>query len=157
MQSAPHTVPPKPAHPDGRPRLRVVRDASVDVLSYLRPRQPADASFVQLRDAYRAHERATRGAWRLWAETTALRTWHRALVELGIPHPATGPRRLHATRHTFVSQALRADAQERALEPVTHTAGAERDRSRAFGLYAHLDWSDSCRAVAKLQDALAGA
>lgn len=97
------------------------------------------------------------GEWRLWSETTALRTWHARLVELGIPHPATGPRRLHATRHTFVSQALRADAQERALEPVTHTAGGARNRGRAFGLYAHLDWSDSCRAVAKLQDALASA
>lgn len=97
------------------------------------------------------------GEWRLWSETTAIETWRRALVQLGIPHPATGPRRLHATRHTFVSLALKADAQERALEPVTHAPSSGDGRGSAFGLYGHFDWADTCRAVAKLQDALAGA
>lgn len=41
------------------------------------------------------------------------------------------------------------------MQSAPHTVPPKRDRSRAFGLYAHLDWSDSCRAVAKLQDALA--
>ena len=78
------------------------------------------------------------------------------LMALGIPDPVSGPRRLHATRHTFVSQCLRLEAPERALQPVTHsTKSLQSERSSSFSLYAHLDWAATCKAVARLERALA--
>lgn len=88
---------------------------------------------------------------RFWNEATALKWWRKDLELLGIVHPASGPRRLHATRHTFVSQCLRLGARERALQPATHRTSSERS---AFALYAHFDWSDLCNAVRVLEEAL---
>jgi integrase len=84
-----------------------------------------------------------------WAQTSALRAWHRDLEQLGVPHPISGPRRLHSTRHTFITHLLRAGAQREAVKEITHTKGRARD---AFDLYDHhIDWDSLCAAVARLE------
>lgn len=83
-----------------------------------------------------------------WGETSLLRRWHRTLLALGIEHPSTGPRRLHAARHTFDSLLVRAGASERSVRAITHDAPAD---ASVFDRYVHLDWASLCEAVLKLE------
>lgn len=82
-----------------------------------------------------------------WKEKTALRWWHKDLLRLGIEHPPSGPRRLHATRHTFCSQLVRAGVPRELATAFTHT---ESDRSSA-ALYTHPDWPTLCAVILKLK------
>jgi integrase len=87
-----------------------------------------------------------------WYESTALDNWRADLELVGIAHPASGPRRLYAARHTFITLAIRAGADWRALEHVTHNPEDERYQDHsAFGRYVHFGWKDLCAAVAKLE------
>lgn len=83
-----------------------------------------------------------------WGQTTLLRRWHEALLAAGIDHPATGPRRLHAARHTFDSLLVRAGAAERSVRAITHDSTAD---GSTFSRYVHLDWPSLCEAVLKLE------
>lgn len=83
-----------------------------------------------------------------WGETTLLRRWHRALLRAGIEHPATGPRRLHAARHTFDSLLIRAGAAERSVRAITHDSTND---GSVFSRYVHLDWPSLCEAMLKLE------
>lgn len=53
-------------------------------------------------------------------------------------------RRLHATRHNFVTLLRRAGAPVDAIRPLTHARDSDRD---VFGSYSHLDWKAHCDAV----------
>lgn len=83
-----------------------------------------------------------------WGQTTLLRRWHEVLERAGVAHPATGPRRLHAARHTFASLLVRAGAAERSVRAITHDS--TNDRS-VFSRYVHLDWPSLCEAVLRLE------
>lgn len=83
-----------------------------------------------------------------WGQTTLLRRWHEVLERAGVAHPATGPRRLHAARHTFASLLVRAGAAERSVRAITHDSTAD---GSTFARYVHLDWSSLCEAVLKLE------
>lgn len=73
-----------------------------------------------------------------WQETTALRRWHAALTAIG-----TTPRRLHSTRHWFVSELLNRGAHPVASRSLTH-ATSGRD---AYSTYVHTSWAAKCEAV----------
>lgn len=79
-----------------------------------------------------------------WLERAALSAWRRDLKTLGLPG-----RRLHATRHTFISQLLRAHADREAVRSFTH-ARATKIRD-PFDFYAHLDWRATCEELLRLQ------
>jgi integrase len=83
-----------------------------------------------------------------WGQTTLLRRWHEVLERAGVAHPATGPRRLHAARHTFASLLVRAGAAERSVRAITHDSTAD---GSTFSRYVHLDWPSLCEAVLKLE------
>lgn len=90
-----------------------------------------------------------RGFLARWNERTALRSWRKDLATVGIPEPSGGPRRLHATRHTFVSLLLRAGVSELVIARMTHPGRARGSSSSSVLLYAHEDWSSLCKAVLK--------
>lgn len=130
------------------PRPRLVSRAThrpitvADVLSHHRPR-PAEAfTFAELAESFLAQARAD------WGQTTLLRRWHEVLERAGVAHPATGPRRLHAARHTFASLLVRAGAAGRSVRAITHDSTAD---GSTFARYVHLDWSSLCEAVLKLE------
>jgi integrase len=84
-----------------------------------------------------------------WTEKTALRAWHADLIAVGIPHPSSAPRRLHSTRHTFVSLLRRAGADKDAVRAIVNdSAGSAGD---VLDTYQHLDWPSLCAAVALLK------
>jgi len=85
-----------------------------------------------------------------WSEGTALRWWHQDLEAVGIPHPASGPRRLHATRHTFITALLDAGADADAVRMITH-ADPGRGSADAFYHYDHSRWPRAKRAAALFQ------
>jgi len=89
-----------------------------------------------------------KGAPKHWHERTALRRWKMDLARQNLKDLPGGPRRLHATRHTFISLCLRAGASRDALQTVTHAPMS--DGRSAFDLYSHYDWAALCRAVAVL-------
>ena len=63
---------------------------------------------------------------------------------------------MQTAAHIVLPQCLRLEAPERALQPVTHsTKSLQSERSSSFSLYAHLDWAATCKAVARLERALA--
>lgn len=101
-----------------------------------RPVEPSDPLFPK---DVRSGER--------WSETSCLRAWRQDLLSLGITHPADGPRRLHATRHTFISQLHAAGGDSRNIAFMTHK---ETPRS-AFSRYVHPGWPVLCRTVLLLQ------
>lgn len=72
-----------------------------------------------------------------WREKTALAWWRRHLVRLGIPHPPTGARKFHATRHSFISLLIELGAPAPAVREITHKGRANRD---AFWLYVHANF-----------------
>ena len=86
----------------------------------------------------------TREGPRPWHETTALNWWRRDLEVCGIEHPACGPRRLHATRHSFVTNMLEAGADRNAVETLTHKVSGG---SHAFRGYDHPSWERVCSAM----------
>ncbi len=102
-----------------------------------RPHQPDDPIFWRAKP------------WRevgRWTHTTALRKWHADLELLGIAHPASGKRRLHATRHTFISRLLAAGAQAIHVERLTHAPS----KRTAFSYYVHHDRDRLRATVAQL-------
>lgn len=80
-----------------------------------------------------------------WHETTLLRAWHRDLLTVGIEHPSSGPRRFHATRHTFCSALLEAGAQERVIEAMTHRPS--KVGSTSLPVYLHASHAAKCEAI----------
>lgn len=88
------------------------------------------------------------GEVRRWSERTALNRWHDDQAAVGIARPAAGPRRLHSTRHTFVSLLInRWGAQERSVRMITHCdPKTGRD---AFERYVHGYWPALVEAVSK--------
>lgn len=99
---------------------------------FFRDPRPDDPLFVY---------RRWRGEIRRWATRRALTLWRRELGDLGIE-----PRRLHATRHTFISLLLRAGAPERVVRLFTHQK-PKKERN-PFDMYVHLDsWADRCEAI----------
>ena len=92
----------------------------------------------------------TGGRRKIFDQREALDDWKSDLRVLGIPDPPSGPRRLYATRHTFVTLALKGGADLRAIEQITHTSLSERRGSSVLH-YAHdLGWPELCAAVRKL-------
>lgn len=91
-------------------------------------------------------QEARAGEPRRWQRMTALRGWRALLEDLEIPSPAAGPRRLHATRHTFVTQSSRAGVDLRVVEAITHTPS----RRDVVSTYAHVGWHDLVSAVDRL-------
>lgn len=88
---------------------------------------------------------------RRWSPKTSLRWWHRDLETAGIPHPASGPRRVHATRHTFATRCVQAGADWRAVAEITHNPSESELAGCAFGQYVHLGWPYLCAAIEKLR------
>ena len=87
---------------------------------------------------------------RPWHQTTALRWWRKDLELLGIEHPASGPRRLHATRHTYINLLIEAGASEAVIKLRTHPGSASADRDPYRG-YVHYSWDIVCREIGKLK------
>lgn len=85
-----------------------------------------------------------------WHANTAIKYFRRDLQALGIADPAAGPRRLHATRHTFASHLYRAGAQWRLIESMTHHSGRQTAEGSALPTYAHASWDDTCAAILRL-------
>lgn len=84
---------------------------------------------------------------RPWRLQSALRWWRWDLEALGIAHPSSGPRRLYAAKHSFVS-ALRAGGVDRdTVSCLTH--GVHR-RAAGIDHYNHVSWEARCRAVLQL-------
>lgn len=96
------------------------------------------------------------GAQHPWNERQALISWHKDLEASGVPPPASGPRRLHSTRHTVITRMIRAGADWRAINLITHAGWGDSSTFRGYvhlGIRegVHLEWSDLCEAVGKLQ------
>jgi integrase len=91
------------------------------------------------------------GGWptQRWSERTALRWWRLDLEFLGVPHPSCGPRRVHATRHSWASIAINAGASAWAAEAITHASSRGR-RGSSFFDYAHLSWASLCDVVSRI-------
>lgn len=75
-------------------------------------------------------------------DNTMLRWWHKDLARLNLRK-----RRLHGLRHTFVTLALDAGAEERSIRHLTHCD----QKGSAFSIYVHHRWDRLCEAVSKLQ------
>lgn len=83
---------------------------------------------------------------RRWTEPRALRCFGEDLEVAGIP----GRRRVHATRHSFITNLVIAGAPERVVRTLTHVTGIT-DRKDAFQLYIAAPWPARCDAVLRLQ------
>lgn len=87
-----------------------------------------------------------RGHPRARVEVLELRHFKRDLARLNIR-----PRKIHFTRHTFISQ-LAAVADVRITRRFTHvTRKRDGDEAGAFGTYVARDWDQRCRELLKLQ------
>ena len=84
-----------------------------------------------------------------WHETSALRLFRRDVDTLRFGHPVNGQRRLHATRHSFISQLIDAGASEAIVKRFTHPGSAAADREPFRG-YVHYTWPRLCDAISKL-------
>lgn len=86
---------------------------------------------------------------------TVLRHFRASMVELGFPHPSSGPRRTHDNRRTFINRARRAGAPRDAIRAITHADESQR-LSDAHSAYVHLEWIDLCEVGFALERALGG-
>lgn len=73
------------------------------------------------------------------------RWWKKDLAAIGVEPLASGPHRIHAMRHTMISQLWRAGVSTARV--FTHSA-KPRD---AHELYVHLDWATLCDAILRLE------
>lgn len=94
--------------------------------------------------------RLTHGSETPWHDTSALKWWRRDLEVVGIPDPASGPRRLHSTRHTYVTQLVEAGVPDRVWQTLTHVPPDVGGRDAA-DTYAHPSWQTLCQAVLRLE------
>lgn len=82
-----------------------------------------------------------------WHQTTALRRWRSDLELLGIEDPTPSPRKMHATRHTMITQLLQAGADRFVVASFTHDADLTQTGT-AFDVYAHhTTWAAALEAI----------
>lgn len=79
-----------------------------------------------------------------WDQQTVLRRWRADLLSLDIHHPASGPRRNYATRHTFCTRLSKLGVPERFIRMITH---ADAEGFDAFETYVHAESCDLLRAI----------
>ena len=138
-----HTIPIRPDHWAILEALRVKQQLQLG-----RWTTPADPMFAFF----------ARGEQRRWSENTLLRNFRKDYRAAGVEDPfvmdvvdgelrkTTFARRVHALRHTFISQLLNADAPERVVRSMTH----KKPSGDSFGRYAHVSWASKCAAVSML-------
>ena len=80
-----------------------------------------------------------------WHQSTALRLWREDLALVGVEEPPSGPHRLHATRHTFISLIRRAGVDAAVAHQITH--GSKFGMSTSERIYTHFDWAALVRAI----------
>lgn len=82
----------------------------------------------------------------LKSSSSMLTAWHRDLAACGLER-----RRLHATRHTFVSTMVRCGVKEHVVRDMTHPKGGD-----AFGGYLHVPANEKQEAARAFARAFAG-
>lgn len=104
------------------------------------------------RVGWRVQESGHRDVFRIcgprrWIQPQALRFFQEDLAAAEVPPPTH--RKIHACRHSFITNLVVAGAPDRIVRTLTHTSGIT-DRRDVFASYVHAPWPARCAAVLRL-------